>query len=124
MCEFYSYDRVLVRDNEHEEWRADIFSRKINDHIGYNYECIGYTWKKCIPYEGNEHLLGTFNSPAPKWEPKCGEPVAVRDSIVQDWSPRVFMKKCGDSFYTFSENEDGIGWNICEPFKKHFNIQE
>lgn len=34
---------VLVRDRDAEEWR--------------------YIWVFCIPYEGNEHLLGTIDSP-------------------------------------------------------------
>lgn len=50
------FDKVLVRDSEDREWRISLFGYKDNSY----YYCInGYSWKQCIPYEGNEHLLGT-----------------------------------------------------------------
>ena len=49
--------RVLVRDDSCCEWEADIFGRYSD---GY-YITIGGAWEHCIPYEGNEHLLGTTN---------------------------------------------------------------
>ena len=55
------FDKVLVRDSEDREWRISLFGYKDNS---YYYYCInGYSWKQCIPYEGNEHLLGTKDSP-------------------------------------------------------------
>ena len=57
-CEFKAFDKVLVRDNNEEEWYANYFSHyKEND--GYPYACIDCGYRYCIPYEGNEHLLGT-----------------------------------------------------------------
>lgn len=54
------FDKVLVRDSEDREWRISLFGYKDNSY----YYCInGYSWKQCIPYEGNEHLLGTRNNP-------------------------------------------------------------
>ena len=54
------FDKVLVRDSEDREWRISLFGYKDNSY----YYCInGYSWKQCIPYEGNEHLLGTKNNP-------------------------------------------------------------
>lgn len=47
--------RVLVRDNNCDEWEADIFGRYSNGYITLG----GIKWKQCIPFEGNEHLLGT-----------------------------------------------------------------
>lgn len=55
------FDKVLVRDYDNEEWECNLFS-----HIHKNgyYACVGAAgWKQCIPYEGNEHLLGTKNKP-------------------------------------------------------------
>lgn len=54
------FDKVLVRDSEDREWRISLFGYKDNSY----YYCInGYSWKQCIPYKGNEHLLGTKNNP-------------------------------------------------------------
>lgn len=52
----YPFDKVLVRDNDDDEWVCDIFS-----HIDEQdfYYCVGTRWEQCIRYEGNEHLLGT-----------------------------------------------------------------
>ena len=49
--------RVLVRDANCYEWEADIFGRYSDGYITLG----GGKWKQCIPYEGNEHLLGTTN---------------------------------------------------------------
>lgn len=56
--QFKPFDKVLVRDLENEEWKADFFSRYYTDYR-YDYECVSGAYTQCIPYEGNEHLLGT-----------------------------------------------------------------
>lgn len=59
--QFKPFDRVLVRDRNDREWGCDFFS-----HLGYKggvFICFTTWWKQCIPYEGNEHLLGTTNNP-------------------------------------------------------------
>ena len=50
------FDKVLVRDSKSDYWRATLFS-----HINENgcYYCVWASWTYCIPYEGNESLLGT-----------------------------------------------------------------
>ena len=50
------FDKVLVRDSKSDYWRATLFS-----HINENgcYYCVWAGWTYCIPYEGNESLLGT-----------------------------------------------------------------
>lgn len=50
------FDKVLVRDCNNERWSTAIYSHKQDDH----FVASGH-FKQCIPYEGNEHLLGTFN---------------------------------------------------------------
>lgn len=50
------FDKVLVRNNDDDEWVCDIFSHI--DELAFYY-CVGTRWEQCIPYEGNEHLLGT-----------------------------------------------------------------
>lgn len=60
---FKLFDKVLVRDNEGSTWRANLFSNYWNDGTEYKYGCIDFAWRCCIPYEGNEHLLGTTKNP-------------------------------------------------------------
>lgn len=60
--EFKPFDKVLVRGNDTEFWKADIY-------LGYTknnscpYRCTKANYGRCIPYEGNEYLLDTANSP-------------------------------------------------------------
>lgn len=54
--ELKTFDKVLVRDSKSDDWRANLFSHI--DKYGY-YRCVHANWLYCIPYEGNEHLLGT-----------------------------------------------------------------
>lgn len=52
------FDKVLVRDSEEYFWIADFYSHIENE----KFACVGGICKYCIPYEGNEHLLGTTKS--------------------------------------------------------------
>lgn len=61
-CEFKPFDKVLVRQLETEEWRANIFSHTDKTDEYLDYVCVNGRWKFCIPYEGNESLLGTTNN--------------------------------------------------------------
>ena len=54
--ELKPFDKVLVRDSESDKWRANLFGYIGKD--GY-YHCVYANWAYCIPYEGNESLLGT-----------------------------------------------------------------
>lgn len=54
------FDKVLVRDFDSETWEINLFS--FIDEDDY-YNCLRSYWKQCIPYKGNEHLLGTTNKP-------------------------------------------------------------
>lgn len=54
--ELKPFDKVLVRDSKSDNWRANLFGYISKD--GY-YRCVYANWVYCIPYIGNEHLLGT-----------------------------------------------------------------
>ena len=54
------FDKVLVRGNVGQRWTIDFFSFMDNNK-GYPFVCVGHYVTQCIPYEGNEHLLGTSN---------------------------------------------------------------
>lgn len=62
--EFKPFDRVLGRNRDTNTWEADIY-------LGYNeedrycrYKCTSMNYQFCIPYEGNEYLLDTTDSPS------------------------------------------------------------
>lgn len=60
--EFKPFDKVLIRDDNDMAWCCAIFSNIIGGE--YKYQIAGGSfWKQCIPYEGNEHFLGTMDNP-------------------------------------------------------------
>lgn len=61
-CEFKTFDKVLGRNEKDDVWEAELFSH-YREESQYPFRCIGFSRKYCIPYEGNEHLLGTRNNP-------------------------------------------------------------
>ena len=56
--EFEIYDKVLVRDSKYEPWIPSIFCGYTNEkEFPYRASDL-YEYKICIPYKGNEHLVG------------------------------------------------------------------
>ena len=54
--EFKPFDKVLVRDNDTEPWMPAFFEREYKHKF---FLLSGFCFNQCIPYEGNESLLGT-----------------------------------------------------------------
>lgn len=54
--ELKPFDKVLIRDFESQAWQVSFFGYKDRDSC---YCCNGCSWNQCIPYIGNESLLGT-----------------------------------------------------------------
>ena len=57
--QFKPFEKVLVRDSKDSLWHIDLYEGMLGDDNEYNYSCMAADWVYCIPYEGNEHLLGT-----------------------------------------------------------------
>lgn len=56
--QFKPFEKVLVRDSIDDVWRASFFSHIKENDGRYVTTCV--TWKFCIPYIGNESLVGTI----------------------------------------------------------------
>lgn len=71
---FKAFDKVLVRNNRTDKWHCDLYCYAIKENVCGNYNaCIGGNFVQCIPYEGNEELLGTTDEPKPKrWRAERG----------------------------------------------------
>lgn len=54
------FDKVLVRDNDEQLWLADLFG--FYGKTPFPFMCVGHYMNQCVPYEGNEHLLGTTDN--------------------------------------------------------------
>lgn len=56
--EFKPFDKVLVRDEINEKWSINLFSYYEGEDQAFPYVCVSGRYEHCIPYEGNEHLVG------------------------------------------------------------------
>lgn len=56
---FKPFEEVLVRCKAegYRTWRPDIFCW-IDIEAALPFRCLGGGWSECIPYKGNEHLIG------------------------------------------------------------------
>lgn len=57
--QFKPFDQVLVRDSYQTDWKTELYSHRTQKDNDIFHTCVGHTWRYCIPYKGNEHLLGT-----------------------------------------------------------------
>ena len=85
--QFKPFERVLVRDGNNDKWCVGLYSHP----NGLEHIVAGGTFLQCIPYEGNEHLVGTDKS---REEPETfafGEHVEVRDQNNQSWFKAIYL---------------------------------
>ena len=120
MYDFKPFDKVLMRDSEHETWKPVLFSGKVGNAFK---DTSLIVWKYCIPYKGNEHLVDTYD--APEQEFQEGELVAFSDN-KKLWYIGFFNKKIQEDEPKYTgyraTNKHIIQWRYCEPAKKHFDI--
>lgn len=82
--EFKPKEWVLTRDYDNGYWTLNIFSHKDGKH----FHCVFSQWLQCIPYEGNEHLLGTdkpADAPMELGGWKVGDKVEVEYDTDKKW---------------------------------------
>lgn len=59
IANFKPFDKVLVRDADDGKWRCNWFSHYSGEGGVYRFVTTKCGYAQCIPFEGNEHLLGT-----------------------------------------------------------------
>ena len=112
--QFEPFQKVLVRDTDDQLWRACLFSH-METQSEHPYKAILSSWVQCIPYEGNEHLLGTADSPTPP-EPeqnfKFGDKVEV--SVLGDkWYEAVYLYRSIERHIAVQEKGRIAAWKYC-----------
>ncbi len=58
---FKPFEQVLVRDGDDLPWAPSHYGWE-NEKDNYQYHCGFSAFNQCIPYKGNEHLLGTADN--------------------------------------------------------------
>lgn len=60
--DFQPFEKVLVRDNDEEPWKAAFYDYRDDHEADYPYYTIGGTsYSQCIRFEGNEEKNGRLN---------------------------------------------------------------
>jgi hypothetical protein len=60
--QFKAFDKVLVRDGDNDCWRLGLFENFDSEDEIIPFFTTEKNWyEQCIPYEGNERLLGTMD---------------------------------------------------------------
>lgn len=87
---FKPFDRVLVRDADDDVWRCQFYSHPYEDF----HACLNGVHWQCVPYEGNEALLGTTDSPEPEF--RKGDIVLVWDECDSTKKFKVYSHYDGE----------------------------
>lgn len=93
--EFKPKEWVLVRDTDEQNWRLGIYSHYDKDCSRFPYRCVADNYMQCIPYEGNEHLIGTSKPAGPVEELdgwKVGDKVEVEFCWDKEWYPGEIVR--------------------------------
>ena len=63
---FHAGMPVLVRDgdSDDDDWTYVLFSHYNSNRSEYKFSASGEIFRQCIPFNGNEHLLGTADMPS------------------------------------------------------------
>lgn len=133
--EFKPFDKVLVRDSDSDIWQIDLFESDKMPFTACDYACLASSWEQCIPYAGNEHLLGTSDSPQKEEEEeqeeekqdevndnygypveyfKRNDVVLCRDAENEEWCVTSFVSK-GTEQYPFQCLF--YRWKNCIPYE-------
>lgn len=105
-AEINTGDAVLVRDGISANWKYDIFSHFNNDDTSYPYFTIFKMNKYCIPYKGNENLVGTTK------DYNVSKKKALTYTEKQERWVKKHNIKVGDKVrITRKANSNENGWN-------------
>lgn len=55
---FKPFDKVLVKNQTDEKWSINLFSYYNKENKIFPYVCLDGKYHYCVPYEGNEYLVG------------------------------------------------------------------
>lgn len=79
--QFKIWQLVIMRDSNAGQWRVDFFLKYTEDATYPYFGMLHGEAKQCLPAAGNEHFIGTTDSPPqPQPEFKFGDKVEVSDN--------------------------------------------
>ena len=117
---FKTSDKVIVRDtNDRLIWRFDIFSHYNSNDSIHQYVTIGGVWECCLPYEGNEYLVGAIRDPEIEMELTFGQKVVAWDSSSYRFFG-IFVEKDTTKSLPYcilkKDSHTMLWYSYCEPY--------
>ena len=88
MDKFKPFDKVLVSVAS-SKWHPDLYAYYDEEEKTHIVIGLGVA-DKCIHFEGNENLIGTFDNPPPEPDFNLGDKVEVRSYDSQKWIRAIF----------------------------------
>ena len=101
---FKPFEPVLVRDSYSHRWKARHFSHYCESDTYVYKTTDGNGWLQCIPFEGNEHLVGIYESPEKKEKLEFGDKVMVRNNHAP-WIKAIFI--------AYDPDNNGYNYQVC-----------
>ncbi len=86
---FKTFDKVLVRQHNDDTWKAAFYSHPKDKIVDVTIG--GSQWGQCIPFEENEHLLGTAITPEEPEKFNFGDHVMASDD-GEKWTQAVYLQ--------------------------------
>ena len=84
--QFKTGQEVLVRDDEDSNWEYGLYSHYCKNWSRHRVNSSN--WVHCIPYKGNEHLVGTTDKP--KEDLPINTPVMCYDVDTEEWTLKYY----------------------------------
>ena len=98
--DFPIYPPRVVLTEWHKKQIASVLNRWV---------CADYSEEVAL-----KSIESILSSPEPpKYQPKKGEAVLVRDSHIKPWFPAIAF---GEEYIVYTPTADIIGWTYCRPF--------
>ena len=117
---FKTSDKVIVRDNNVNVcWHFDFFSHYNSNDSRCKYATVSGDWECCLPYEGNEHLIGSIKEPESELELNFGQKVVAWDSISYKYFG-IFVTKDATKPLPYcilkKDSHTMLWYSHCEPY--------
>lgn len=119
MKTFKPFDKVLYRINKRQPWTPSFYQYEacfshfvmgISSHI---------TDKNILPYESNEHFIGTCNEPEEEIILKKGELIICSDSILCLSEGLGVINDYKEIVGHSITSRNGVGYSYCVPMSKY-----
>ena len=121
MNKFKPFDRIIYRykGTTNSIWIASEYSHETDvGHYLSGGNCLYKRNTEILPFEGNEHLVGTLNDPKQKITLQEGECIVCGDDINDLSNKYGFISKFKNSIDDYFVTSEDCYYDYCIPFSQ------